>query len=93
MASARAVVRRTAEQSAYDQARKALFEEGISASRMYLDRHRPGVEDILDTIVAGLRSACTYSGAADLREFAERAVVGVQTPAGYAEGQPRPDSW
>ncbi len=37
------------------------------AARMYLDPARPGVEDLLDTIVAGLRSACTYAGARDPR--------------------------
>jgi IMP dehydrogenase len=92
MASGRAVARRAAEDSAYERARKALFEEGISSSRMYLDPHRPGVEDILDAIVAGLRSACTYAGSRTLPEFQERAAVGVQTPAGYAEGGAR-HSW
>ena len=43
--------------------RKELFEEGISTSRMYIDPDRPGVEDIIDQIVAGVRSACTYAGA------------------------------
>jgi IMP dehydrogenase len=93
MASARAVHRRTAEDSAYERARKALFEEGISSGRMYLDPRRPGVEDIIDAIVAGVRSACTYAGAADLAGFAERAVVGVQSQAGYNEGKPLPDGW
>jgi IMP dehydrogenase len=93
MASGRAVSRRTADESVYDRARKALFEEGISTARMYLDPQRPGVEDILDTIVAGVRSACTYSGAATLAEFQRRAVVGVQSGAGYREGQPLPTSW
>ncbi len=88
MASFRAVAARTAGESAYQRARKALFEEGISAARMYLDPQRPGVEDILDGIVAGVRSACSYTGAANLAEFHERAVLGVQTPAGYAEGEP-----
>ena len=62
MASARAVQQRTREQSAFDRARSALFEEGISSSRMYLDPARPGVEDLVDTIVAGVRSAFTYAG-------------------------------
>lgn len=88
MASARAVRLRTADDSPYDRARKALFEEGISAARMYLDPERPGVEDLLDQIVAGLRSACTYTGASTLEEFHELSVVGTQTPAGYAEGRP-----
>jgi IMP dehydrogenase len=87
MASARAVSARTAAESAYDRARKALFEEGISTAKTYLDPQRPGVEDILDTVVAGVRSACTYAGAATLAEFHERAVLGRQTPAGYAEGR------
>ncbi|MEV8016101.1 GuaB1 family IMP dehydrogenase-related protein [Streptomyces sp. NPDC086554] len=93
MASARAVKHRTAGDAAFDRARKALFEEGISTSRMYLDPARPGVEDIIDEIIAGVRSACTYAGASDLEEFHERAVVGVQSAAGYAEGMPLHTSW
>ncbi|WP_344632177.1 GuaB1 family IMP dehydrogenase-related protein [Streptomyces glaucosporus] len=93
MASARAVRSRTADDSPYDRARKALFEEGISTSRMFLDPERPGVEDLIDFIVAGVRSACTYAGAATLEEFAEKAVVGVQSAAGYAEGKPLHASW
>jgi len=93
MASARAVRNRTAEESAYDRARKALFEEGISTSRMFLDPDRPGVEDLIDSIIAGVRSSCTYAGAGSLTEFAERAVVGVQSAAGYAEGKPLHASW
>src|SRR5579859_7512507 len=89
MASARAVSHRTADESAYERARKALFEEGISTGRRYLDPARPGVEDILDTIVAGLRSACTYAGAATLPQFQERAVLGIQTSAGFREGEAR----
>ena len=64
MASARAVRLRTAADSAYERARKELFEEGISSARMYLDPARPGVEDLLDMIVAGrAQSSCTYAGA------------------------------
>ncbi|MEE1929030.1 GuaB1 family IMP dehydrogenase-related protein [Streptomyces sp. TRM 70351] len=93
MASARAVRNRTSEESAYDRARKGLFEEGISHSRMFLDPARPGVEDLIDSIIAGVRSSCTYAGAASLEEFAERAVVGVQSAAGYAEGKALHASW
>ena len=93
MASARAVRLRSATDSAFDRARKELFEEGISTARMYLDPRRPGVEDLVDAITAGLRSACTYAGATDLAELAERAVVGVQSAAGYSEGMPLPTSW
>lgn len=93
MASARAVAARTANEDAFDRARKSVFEEGISTSRMYLDPERPGVEDLLDEIVAGLRSSCTYAGAASISEFAEKAVVGIQSAAGYAEGRPLHSSW
>ena len=93
MASARAVAARTSSEDAFDRARKALFEEGISTSRMYLNAARPGVEDLLDEIIAGVRSSCTYAGARDLNEFAERATVGIQSSAGYAEGRPLHSSW
>lgn len=93
MASARAVQNRTRQQSSYERARAALFEEGISSSRMYLDPVRPGVEDLLDWITSGVRSSCTYAGARSLQEFHEKAVVGVQSPSGYEEGRPLPVSW
>ena len=93
MASARAVQVRTAGEDAFERARKALFEEGISSGRQYLDPQRPGVEDLLDRVVAGLRSACTYAGALDLESFHARARVGVQTRAGFAEGLPIHRGW
>ena len=94
MASARAVVNRTAHDEAPIEAeRRALFEEGISSGRLYLDDDRPGVEDLIDTIVAGVRSSCTYAGARTIEEFHERAVVGVQTASGFAEGRPLHQGW
>ncbi len=93
MASARAVANRTAGESAYDRARKGLYEEGISSSRMYLDPARPGVEDLIDEVCSGVRSACTYAGAATLDEFHERALIGVQSVAGFTEGRPLATSW
>lgn len=93
MASARAVANRTSSDSAFDRARKALYKEGISSSRMFLDPARPGVEDLVDEICSGVRSACTYAGAHNIREFADRAVIGVQSTAGFAEGRPLPGGW
>ena len=93
MASTRAVMDRTEGEAAFDRARKALFEEGISAGRMYLDPARPGVEDLIDSIISGVRSAFTYAGAASIPEFRARAVVGIQSASGYAEGRPVPVSW
>ena len=93
MASKRAVAARTAADSAFDRARKALFEEGISSSRMALDPSRGGVEDLLDHITSGVRSTCTYVGARTIAELHERAVLGVQSAAGFAEGHPLPAGW
>ncbi len=90
MASARAVANRTSAETPFDRARKGLYQEGISTSRMYLDPARPGVEDLIDEITAGVRSSCTYAGARTLAEFTERAVVGIQSAAGYQEGRPCP---
>ena len=93
MASKRAVAARTAGDSSFDRARKALFEEGISTSRMALDPDRGGVEDLLDHITSGVRSTCTYVGATTLAELHNQAVVGVQSASGFAEGHPLPTGW
>ena len=93
MASARAVKLRTRDASGFDRARAALFEEGISTGRMYVDPERPSVEDLIDAIVAGVRSSCTYAGATSLEEFHDYAVVGVQSNSGYDEGRPVQSSW
>jgi IMP dehydrogenase len=60
---------------------------------MYLDPQRPGVEDLIDQICSGVRSSCTYAGARDLSELHERALVGVQSAAGFHEGRPLDRSW
>ena len=59
MASKRAVAARTAGDGSFDRARKALFEEGMSTSRMGLDPDRGSAEDLLDYITSGARSICT----------------------------------
>ncbi len=93
MASKRAVAARSSGDSAYDRARKALFEEGISSSRIRIDPDRPGVEDLIDHICSGVRSTATYTGARNLRELHDRVVLGVQSSAGFAEGRPLPGGW
>ncbi|MFC9789775.1 GuaB1 family IMP dehydrogenase-related protein [Rhodococcus sp. NPDC127528] len=93
MASKRAVAARTATDNAFDRARKGLFEEGISSSRMRLDPVRPGVEDLIDHICSGVRSTCTYAGARNIEELRDKAVLGVQSAAGFAEGRPLPAGW
>ena len=65
MASNRAVKNRTRAESAFDRAARSCSRRASARSRMYLDPERPGVEDIIDQIVAGVRSACTYAGRGD----------------------------
>ncbi|MFT4212137.1 MAG: GuaB1 family IMP dehydrogenase-related protein [Microbacterium sp.] len=93
MASTKAVHERFGRLDPYDLARKELFAEGISSSRIYLDPLRPGLEDLIDMITSGVRSSFTYAGAASVPEFAERALVGLQSAAGYEEGKALPVSW
>ncbi|MBV7281970.1 GuaB1 family IMP dehydrogenase-related protein [Corynebacterium sp. TAE3-ERU30] len=89
MASRRAVENRNQRTEAFERARREMFEEGISSARIYLDPARGGVEDQVDSIISGVRSSFTYAGAASIPEFHERAVVGIQSAAGYQEGKPR----
>jgi len=93
MASTKAVQERFGRLDAYELARKTLFAEGISSSRIYLDPQRPSLEDLLDMITSGVRSSLTYAGARSLAEFHERAVVGTQSAAGYEEGKALPVFW
>ncbi|WP_314424534.1 GuaB1 family IMP dehydrogenase-related protein [uncultured Microbacterium sp.] len=93
MASTKAVQARFGRLDAYERARKELFAEGISSSKIYLDPLRPGVEDLLDMITSGVRSSFTYAGAASVPDFHERALVGLQSAAGYEEGKALPVSW
>ncbi|NQX26987.1 GuaB1 family IMP dehydrogenase-related protein [Microbacteriaceae bacterium VKM Ac-2854] len=93
MASAKAVQERFERLDPYELARKRLFAEGISSSKIYLDPLRPSVEDLLDMITSGIRSSFTYAGARSVAEFSERALVGLQSAAGYEEGKALPVSW
>lgn len=93
MASTKAVHERFGRLDPYELARKELFAEGISSSRIYLDPLRPGLEDLLDMITSGVRSSFTYAGASTVAEFHDRARVGLQSAAGYEEGKALPVSW
>jgi IMP dehydrogenase len=93
MASTRAVRERFERLDAYELARRTLFAEGISSSRIYLDPQRPSLEDLLDMITSGVRSSLSYAGATSLGEFRERALVGIQSAAGYEEGNALPVGW
>ncbi len=93
MASTKAVQGRFERLGAYELARKTLFAEGISSSKIFVDPNRPSVEDLLDMITSGIRSSFTYAGASTLAEFSDRALVGIQSAAGYEEGKALPVSW
>lgn len=88
MASGRAVGDRTADQDAFESAKKGFFREGISTSRIYLREGQDSVGAVLVDMITGVQSALTYVGARTLAELHDRAVVGVQTWAGYSEGTP-----
>jgi IMP dehydrogenase len=93
MASTKAVHDRFGRLDPYELARKELFAEGISSSKIYLDPLRPGLEDLIDMITSGVRSSFTYAGASSVAEFHDRARVGLQSAAGYEEGKALPVSW
>lgn len=88
MASGRAVGERTADRDPFERAKKGFFREGISTSRIYIREGQESVGAILLDMITGVQSAFTYAGARTLEQFHERAVVGVQSPAGYLEGTP-----
>lgn len=93
MASKRAVRNRNSTQDSFEKAKRELFEEGASRSRMYIREDEPGVEDIIDKITAGLRSSMAYAGAKNITDFHEKAVLGVQSASGYQEGQAVETNW
>jgi len=88
MASGRAVNDRTADQDPFERAKKGFFREGISTSRIYIREGQESVGAILIDMITGVQSAFTYAGARTVDELHERAVIGVQTAAGYGEGTP-----
>ena len=93
MASKRAVQSRSQDNHPYDRSLKEFFEEGISNSKLYLNDKTPGVEDIIDQITSGLRSSMSYAGADSLEDFSNKAIVGIQSAAGYEEGKAVNSNW
>lgn len=88
MASKKAVWNRSQGLSKFQQAQKQMFREWISSSRIYIKPGMESVWDIVDECMTWLRSAMTYLGARNLEEFSEKAIIWVQTNAGYIEGTP-----
>lgn len=88
MASARAVRDRSSNLSAFEQAKKGFFREGISHSRIYLSPGHESVSSILVDVITGVRSTCTYLNAASCDDLHDNALVGVQSAGGFTEGTP-----
>lgn len=87
MASKKAVHERSRNSDAFTQALKGYFEEGISEGKVYIKPGLESAEDIIDLMMSGLRSALSYTGARNLEEFHEKAILGVQTAGGFKEGK------
>ena len=88
MASTKAVILRNKEISSFEQAKRKMFREGISTSKIYMKKDQSSTGDIVDNFITGLRSSMTYVWARTSEEFYEKAIVWVQTWAGYNEGTP-----
>ena len=82
MASTKAVHDRFGRLDPYELARKELFAEGISSSKIYLDPLRPGLEDLLDMITSGVRSSFT------LRRRRRRSRSSTSAPASACSPRP-----
>ena len=70
----------------FDLEKKRYFREGTNEGKVYLSESYSGAEDIIDYLISGLRSAMSYTGAKNLKEFEEKAIAGVQTAAAFEEG-------
>ncbi len=88
MASRRAVGGRRNGLDELEAAVRALFNEGISSSKVFLRVGRESVGRVVADFVTGAMSAGAYVGARTVDELWEKAVVGVQTQAGFHEGTP-----
>lgn len=88
MASGKAVALRNNKLSAFEQAKKALFQEWISTSKIYLRDWYKTVWDIVDKFTTGLRSSMTYVWAKNLEDFNKKVRIWVQTQSGFLEWTP-----
>lgn len=88
MASSRAVEERNKHFSAFQQAIRTLYREGVNTAQVYLKPGHESIGAIMDDIISGVRSAYTYGGARNQVEFSEKALIGIQTHQGFHEGTP-----
>jgi len=88
MASKKAVELRSQKLDNFEIEKRWMYREWISKSRIYLREWLESVWDIIDTFTTWLRSSMSYVWAKNLEEFYEKAVIWVQTNAGFMEGTP-----
>ncbi len=51
-------------------------------------KFKTSIINVVVRYLTGLRSSCTYSNAGSIEEYQYKAIIGVQSPAGYNEGNP-----
>ncbi len=93
MASVQAVLDRSASDDEYFKIKKSFFEEGASHVKMMMRSGSESAEDILDQIMAGLRSTCSYAGVNRLADLHDEVEIGVQSPAAFAESSAVKGHW
>ncbi len=88
MASNKAVNLRNQNTSKFELSKREMFREWISTSKIYIKPGMESVWDMVDDFMAWLRSAMTYVWANNLKEFHNKAIIWVQTNAGFTEWKP-----
>ena len=88
MASKKAVELRSQKLDNFEIEKIWMYREWISKSKIYLREGLESVWDIIDTFTTWVRSSMSYVWAKDLEEFYEKAVIWVQTNAGFMEWTP-----
>lgn len=88
MASSKAVIWRNNTNDAYSLAKKDLFNEGISSSKIYLRSWMDTVWRVCDKLISWLKSSMSYVGAYNLKEFQEKITFGIQSSSWYTEWTP-----
>ena len=88
MASKKAVELRSQKLDNFEIEKRWMYREWISKSKIYLREGLESVWDIIDTFTTWVRSSMSYVWAKDLEEFYEKAVIWVQTNAGFMEWTP-----
>lgn len=88
MASKKAIELRNQQMDNFEIEKRWMYREWISKSKIYLREWLESVWDTIDSFTTWLRSSMTYVWANNLEEFYEKAIIGVQTNAGFVEWTP-----